>query len=245
MSEKNKHIYDVDLFDIDLKDIQEMISKIDDVPISLKNRIVEILEFRKNEKSLDSIVEMDDPLFEFALSLYLFSNQAVAKLILNYHFRLSNNKEHYIKLIEFKVLEILKNFANENLIEKVSDWVYDKSTSNFKSTPSDFHSFPSLFKSHSTFKKLMQLLKDYEIIDSQNNWVGLTNKKSETSILAEFLVDIKCTFLHTHNRELVRDHFNTYFNTNVSKSSFAPNPSKFDSKIEDTYRTIFFIELNT
>ena len=68
----------------------------------------------------------------------------------------------------------------------------------------------------------MQLLKEYEIIDSQNNWVGLTNKKSETSILAEFLVDIKCTFLHTHNRELVRDHFNTYFNTNVSKSSFAP-----------------------
>jgi hypothetical protein len=243
--EKNKHIYDVDLFDIDLLDIQEMISKIDDIPISFKDRIVEILEFRKKEKSLDSIVEMDDPLFEFALSLYLYSNQAVTKLILNYHFRLSNNKEHFVKLIEFKVLEILKNFANENLIEKVSDWVYDKSNSNFKSTPSDFHSFPSLFKSHSTFKKLMQLLKDYEIIDSHNNWVGLTNKKSETSILAEFLVDIKCTFLHTHNRELVRDHFNTYFNTNVSKSSFAPNPSKFDGKIEDTYRTIFFIELNT
>ena len=245
MIEKNKHIYDVDLFDIDLKDIQEMISKIDDIPISFKHRIVEILEFRKKEKSLDSIVEMDDPLFEFALSLYLYSNQAVAKLILNYHFRLSNNKEHFVKLIEFKVLEILKNFVNENLIEKVSDWVYDKSTSNFKSNSSDFHSFPSLFKSHSTFKKLMQLLKDYEIIDSQNNWVGLTNKKSETSILAEFLVDIKCTFLHTHNRELVRDHFNTYFNTNVSKSSFAPNPSKFDSKIEDTYRTIFFTKLNT
>ena len=159
MSEKTKHIYDVDLFDINLLDIQEMISKIDDIPISLKDRIIEILEFRKKEKSLDSIVEMDDPLFEFALSLYLYSNQTVAKLILNYHFRLSNNKENYIKLIEFKVLEILKNFANENLIEKVSDWVYDKSTSNFKSTPSDFHSFPSLFKSHSTFKKLMQLLK--------------------------------------------------------------------------------------
>ena len=115
-----------------------MISKIDDIPISLKHRIVEILEFRKKEKSLNSIVEMDDPLFEFALSLYLFSNQAIAKLILNYHFRLSNNKKHYIKLIEFKVLEILKNFANENLIEKVSDWVYDKSTSNFKSTPQIF-----------------------------------------------------------------------------------------------------------
>ena len=239
MSEKNKHIYDVDLFDIDLKDIQEMISKIDDVPISLKNRIVEILEFRKNEKSLDSIVEMDDPLFEFALSLYLFSNQAVAKLILNYHFRLSNNKEHYIKLIEFKVLEILKNFANENLIEKVSDWVYDKSTSNFKSTPSDFHSFPSLFKSHSTFKKLIQLLKEYEIIDSHNNWVGLTDLISEPSIFAKHLIDIKCTFLHTHNRELVRGHFNNYFDSNVSRSSFAPNLSKFDSKIKDTYNTIF------
>ena len=37
----------------------------------------------------DFIVEMDDPLFEFALSIYLNSNQAVAKLILNYHFRLS------------------------------------------------------------------------------------------------------------------------------------------------------------
>ena len=239
MSEKNKHIYDVDLFDIDLKDIQEMISKIDDVPISLKNRIVEILEFRKNEKSLDSIVEMDDPLFEFALSLYLFSNQAVAKLILNYHFRLSNNKEHFVKLIEFKVLEILKNFANENLIEKVSDWVYDKSNSNFKSTPSDFHSFPSLFKSHSTFKKLIQLLKEYEIIDSHNNWVGLTDLISEPSIFAKHLIDIKCTFLHTHNRELVRGHFNNYFDFNVSRSSFAPNLSKFDSKIKDTYNTIF------
>jgi hypothetical protein len=61
VSEKNKHIYDVDLSDIDLLDIQEMISKIDDIPISLKYRIVEILEFRKKEKSLDSIVEMDDP----------------------------------------------------------------------------------------------------------------------------------------------------------------------------------------
>tara|TARA_Y100001933_G_C18911869_1_gene527085 strand:+ start:674 stop:1072 length:399 start_codon:yes stop_codon:yes gene_type:complete len=132
VSEKNKHIYDVDLFDIDLLDIQEMISQIDEIPISLRYRIVEILEFRKKEKSLDYIVVIDDPLFEFALSLYLYSNQAVAKLILNYHFRLSNNKEHYIKIIEFKVLEILNNFANENLIEKVSDWVYDKSSSNFK-----------------------------------------------------------------------------------------------------------------
>lgn len=50
MSEKNKHIYDVDLFDIDLLDIQETISKIDDIPISLKDRIVEILEFRRKEK---------------------------------------------------------------------------------------------------------------------------------------------------------------------------------------------------
>ena len=31
MSEKKKHIYDVELFDIDLLDIQEMISKIDDL----------------------------------------------------------------------------------------------------------------------------------------------------------------------------------------------------------------------
>lgn len=239
MSEKNKHIYDVDIFEIDLLDIQEMISKIDDIPISHKDRIVEILEFRKKEKSLDSIVLMDDPLFEFALSLYLYSNQAVAKLILNYHFRLSNNKEHFVKLIEFKVLEILKNFANENLIEKVSDWVYDKSNSNFKSTPSDFHSFPSLFKSHSTFKKFMQLLKEYEIIDSHNNWVGLTDLISEPSIFAKYLLDIKCTFLHTHNRELVRGHFNNYFDSNVSRSSFAPNLSKFDSKIKDTYNTIF------
>ena len=239
MIEKNKHIYDVDLFDIDLKDIQEMTSKIDDIPISLKDRIVEILEFRKKEKSLDSIVEMDDPLFEFALSIYLYSNQTVAKLILNYHFKLSNNKEHFVKLIEFRVIEIITNFANDDLIEKVSDWVYDKSNNNFKSTPSDFHSFPSLFKSHSTFKKLMQLLTEYEIIDSHNNWVGLTDKKSEASLLAKYLVDIICTYLHTHNRELVRDRFNTYFNTNVSKSSFAPNPSKFDSKIEDTYNAIF------
>ena len=239
MSENNKHIYDVDLFDIDLSDIQRMLHNNDKIPDSFKSSIDYIVELRKRNSRFDFIVEMDDPLFEFALSLYLFSNQAIAKLILNYHFRLSNNKEHYIKLIEFKVLEILKNFANNNLIEKVSDWVYDKSTSNFKSTPSDFHSFPSLFKSHSTFKKLMQLLKEYEIIDSHNNWMGLTNKKSETSIMAEFLVDIKCTFLHTHNRELVRDHFNTYFNTNVSRSSFAPNLSKFDSKIKDTYTTIF------
>ena len=216
-----------------------MLHNNDKIPDSFKSSIDYIVELRKRNSRFDFIVEMDDPMFEFALSLYLHSNQALTKLILNYHFRLSNNKEHFVKLIEFKVLEILKNFANENLIEKVIDWVYVKSNSNFKSTPSDFHSFPSLFKSHSTFKKLMQLLKEYEIIDSQNNWVGLTNKKSETSILAEFLVDIKCSFLHTHNRELVRGHFNNYFDSNVSRSSFAPNLSKFDSKIKDTYNTIF------
>ena len=104
MSEKNKHIYDVDLFDIDLLDIQEMISKNNDIPISLKDRIIEILEFRKKEKSLDSIVELDNPLFEFALSLYLFSKKSLAKLILNYHFKSSNDKEQFVKLIEFRVL---------------------------------------------------------------------------------------------------------------------------------------------
>ena len=115
--------------------------------------------------------------------------------------------------MSLKVLEILKNFANENLIGKVSDWVYDKSTSNFKSTPLEiFILFLHYFKSHSTtFKKLMQLLKDYEIIDSHNNWVGLTNKKSETSILAEFLVDIKCTFLHTHNEGACKRSFQHLF----------------------------------
>ena len=85
----------------------------------------------------------------------------------------------------------------------------------------------------------MQLLTEHEIIDSHNNWVSLTDKKSEASLLAKYLVDITCTYLYTHNRELVRDRFNTYFNTNVSRSSFAPNPSKFDSKIEDTYNAIF------
>ena len=118
MIEKNKHIYDVDLFDIDLKDIQEMTSKIDDIPISLKDRIVEILEFRKKEKSLDSIVEMDDPLFEFALSLYLYSNQAVTKLILNYHFRLSNNKEHFVKFISLlltSIFLVVKFLTSTNL----------------------------------------------------------------------------------------------------------------------------------
>jgi hypothetical protein len=239
VSEKNKHIYDVDLFDLDLLEIKQLILKIDNISSDFKHSITKIIELRKNEIKYDSIVHNSDPLFEFALSIYLYSNQTVAKLILNYHFRLSNNKEHFVKFIEFKVLEILKNFANDDLIEKVSDWVYDKSNNNFKSTPSDFHSFPSLFKSHSTFKKLMQLLTEYEIIDSHNNWVGLTDKKSEASLLAKYLVDIICTYLHTHNRELVRDRFNTYFNTNVSKSSFAPNPSKFDSKIEDTYNAIF------
>ena len=239
MSEKNKHIYDVDLFDLDLLEIKQLILKIDNISSDFKNSITKIIELRKNEIKYDSIVHNSDPLFEFALSLYLYSNQAVTKLILNYHFRLSNNKEHFVKLIEFKVIEIITNFANENLIEKVSDWVYDKSNNNFKSTPSDFHSFPSLFKSHSTFKKLMQLLTEHEIIDSHNNWVSLTDKKSEASLLAKYLVDITCTYLYTHNRELVRDRFNTYFNTNVSRSSFAPNPSKFDSKIEDTYNAIF------
>ena len=239
MSEKNKHIYDVDLFDLDLLEIKQLILKIDNISSDFKHSITKIIELRKNEIKYDSIVHNSDPLFEFALSLYLYSNQAVTKLILNYHFRLSNNKEHFVKLIEFKVLEILKNFANDDLIEKVSDWVYDKSNNNFKSTPSDFHSFPSLFKSHSTFKKLMQLLTEHEIIDSHNNWVSLTDKKSEASLLAKYLVDITCTYLYTHNRELVRDRFNTYFNTNVSRSSFAPNPSKFDSKIEDTYNAIF------
>ena len=239
MSEKNKHIYDVDLFDLDLLEIKQLILKIDNISSDFKHSITKIIELRKNEIKYDSIVHNSDPLFEFALSLYLYSNQAVTKLILNYHFRLSNNKEHFVKLIEFKVIEIITNFANENLIEKVSDWVYDKSNNNFKSTPSDFHSFPSLFKSHSTFKKLMQLLTEHEIIDSHNNWVSLTDKKSEASLLAKYLVDITCTYLYTHNRELVRDRFNTYFNTNVSRSSFAPNPSKFDSKIEDTYNAIF------
>ena len=56
MSEKNKHIYDVDLFDIDLLDVQEMISKIDDIPITHKDRIIEILEFRKKENSYDLFV---------------------------------------------------------------------------------------------------------------------------------------------------------------------------------------------
>ena len=239
MSEKNKHIYDVDLFDLDLLEIKQLILKIDNISSDFKHSITKIIELRKNEIKYDSIVHNSDPLFEFALSLYLYSNQAVTKLILNYHFRLSNNKEHFVKFIEFKVLEILKNFANDDLIEKVSDWVYDKSNNNFKSTPSDFHSFPSLFKSHSTFKKLMQLLTEHEIIDSHNNWVSLTDKKSEASLLAKYLVDITCTYLYTHNRELVRDRFNTYFNTNVSRSSFAPNTSKFDSKIEDTYNAIF------
>ena len=75
MSEKNKHIYDVDLFDLDLLEIKQLILKIDNISSDFKHSITKIIELRKNEIKYDSIVHNSDPLFEFALSLYLYSNQ--------------------------------------------------------------------------------------------------------------------------------------------------------------------------
>ena len=48
MSERNKHIYDVDLFDIDLSDIQRMLHNNDKIPDSFKSSIDYILELRKH-----------------------------------------------------------------------------------------------------------------------------------------------------------------------------------------------------
>ena len=46
--ETNKHIYDVDLFDIDLSDIQRMLHNNDKIPDSFKSSIDYILELRKH-----------------------------------------------------------------------------------------------------------------------------------------------------------------------------------------------------
>lgn len=236
--ESQKHIYDVDLYEVKLHSLFESLSETD-INDKLKQAVLFVIEEKKRSNSPHRILNYGDDFFEFSFALFLYANKVDAKLILNHHFRKQNDQKGFVNFIEFRIKEILKYLKDKELLSKVSDWIYDKHNNDLKTVDADFDSFPSLFKSQQTFQKLLTLLSDYEIIDKNNNWVGLTDKLSETSIFASHLVDVKCTYLHTHKRELVRGHFNNFFNYKVSKSSFANNPSKFADKVLAVYQNIF------